>query len=177
MTSRFLTLCFLFTTTLAAASCTEVAGVRRPTFAYVKEQEGGCGYLFFYKGTKDRIEVLWASVNKKKLKLPDKGSKSFDLASSLDGLTVAVDLWKAPPRFSAYCNDIGPDTTREAIWKAKKGKVTITVFEPEDKQHSGRGNYRANLKLEGVVFEDDAGHQAILKEESITNVLVGWYAG
>jgi hypothetical protein len=178
MSTRRLALALLFVSALAATSCDRNGsgiGLRTPTFQYVKDQEGGCGDVFLHKGTADKTEVLWVSADKKKLQLPDKGSKSFDLAAAPDGLTVAVDLWPRPPRFSAYCNDIAPDVQREATWKAKKGKVTITLSEPQDKQ--ARGNYKASVRLENVLFEDDAGHQATLKDEAITDVLVGWYAG
>jgi hypothetical protein len=117
------------------------------------------------------------SADRKKFQLPAPGSKTFDLAAAPDGLTVAVDLWKAAPRFSAYCNDISPDTQREATWKAKKGKVTITVFGPNEKPEKGTRDYKASIRLEHVLFEDDAGHQATLEKETITEVRVGWYAG
>jgi hypothetical protein len=172
MPRRHLTLALLLVPVLALASC---ARLRSPTFQYVKEQQGGCGDVYFHKGTADKTEVLWVSADKKKLQLPDKGSKTFDLATAPDGLVVAVDLWPQAPRFSAYCNDIAPDVRPDATWKAKKGKVTITVSEPEDKK--GRGSYKASVHLEDVLFEDDAGHQATLKDEAITDVLVGWYAG
>jgi hypothetical protein len=166
--------CLLFVTALAITSCD---AVRAPTFAFVKEKEGGCGNVFFHKGTKDGTEFLVVSADKTKLGLPEKGSKTFDLAKAPDGLTVVVDLWKTAPRFSPYCNDISASETREAIWKARKGKVTITFLGPSGKPIDGRGNYRASIKLENVTFEDDSGHQATLKEESITEVLVGWLAG
>jgi hypothetical protein len=178
--TRSLTLAVLLVAALALTSCARngsggPAGVRSPTFQYVKAEEGGCGDVYFYKGTADKTEVLWVSADKKKLRLPDQGSKTFDLAAAPDGLIVAVDLWPKAPRFRAYCNDISPDVRRDATWKAKKGKVTITVSEPPDKE--GRGKHKAGVRLEDVLFEDDAGHQATLKEEAITDVLVGWYAG
>jgi hypothetical protein len=152
-------------------------GVRRPTFQYLKEKEGGCADLYFHKGTADDREVLWIVAEKEKLALPAKGTKTFDLAAAPDGLQVAVDLWDKAPRFSAYCNDISPDTERESVWRAKKGKITLTVFESTEPKQVGPRRYKASVRLEGVVFEDDAGHQATLKEETITEVLVGWYAG
>jgi hypothetical protein len=151
--------------------------VRYPTFRYVRDQQGGCGDLFFHKGSKDKLEVLWVSADKKKLRLPDKGSKTFDLAAAPDGLTVAVDLWTVLPRFAAYCNDISRDTQPEATWKARKGKVTITVAEPTGMPGQGARGYKASIRLDHVVFEDEAGNQATLNEEAITDVLVGWYAG
>jgi hypothetical protein len=178
MPTRPLPPCLLFLMSLALTSCNrDGLGVRTPTFRYVKTQEGGCANLFFHKGSEDRREVLWISADKKKLQLPERGSKTFDLAAAPEGLTIAVDLWKEAPRFSAYCNDISPDTQREATWKARKGKVTITVFEPEGKLGPGFRDYKASIRLEDVLFEDDAGNQATLKEETITEVRVGWLAG
>jgi hypothetical protein len=174
---RCLVICVLIGITLAVVSCDPTPGVRTPTFAYVKEKQGGCADVFFHTGTADGTEFLYVSADKKKLGLPEKGSKSFDVATAPGGLIVAVDLWKTAPRFSPYCNDISAGEKREATWKAKKGKVTITLAEPDPKPKEGRGNYRASLKLENVMFEDDSGHQATLKEVSITDVLVGWYAG
>jgi hypothetical protein len=178
MHMRPLPACLLLLATLPLTSCNQSdGGVRQPTFRYVKGQEGGCGNLFFHKGTQDKLEVLWVSADRKKLQLPDKGSRTFDLATTPEGLTVAVDLWKTAPRYSAYCNDISPDIPREATWKARKGKVTITVFEPQEKPGQAFRAYKASLRLEDVVFEDEAGNQATLKEETITEVRVGWYAG
>src|SRR5262245_21196574 len=73
--------------------------VSEPTFKYVKKKEGGCADLFLHKGTDDDLEVLWISAEKKKLKLPEKGSRTFDLAEAPDGLQVAIDLWEKAPRF------------------------------------------------------------------------------
>jgi hypothetical protein len=147
-----------------------------PTFKYVKEKEGGCRDLFLFKGTADGLEVLWISADKEKLKLPAKGSITFDLAAS-DGLMAAVDLWEKPPTSPAYCNDIAPDTKKKATWRAKKGKLTITISETVDPAKPGRKTYKASARLERVTFEDSAGNQATLKEETITDALVGWVPG
>ena len=42
---------------------------------------------------------------------------------------------------------------------------------------AGRKKYKASARLEGDVFEDDAGHQSTLKDETITEAVVGWLAG
>jgi hypothetical protein len=168
---------------LPLSSCTRdpapggPGSVRTPTFGYARDTEGGCGDVFLHKGTADRLEVLWIAADKKKLQLPDEGSRTFDLAAAPDGLQVAVDLWRAAPRFSAYCNDISPDTEREATWRAKKGRITITLHRPDAAAPPGtEQRYRASARLEGVVFEDEAGHQATLTE-AIADVSVGWHAG
>jgi hypothetical protein len=148
-----------------------------PTFKYVKGKEVGCANLFLYKGTADDREVLWIRANKEKLKPPAKGSQAFDLAAAPDGLQVAIDLWETAPRFRAYCNDIAPDAKKKATWKGKKGKLTITISEPLEQNGSGPKRYKASARLEEVIFEDDAGHQATLKDETIEDVVVGWFAG
>src|SRR5262245_53184943 len=86
----------------------EKGKVRLPTFKYDKKKEGGCANVYLYKMTKDEVEVLVIRADKKKLKLPEKGSVTFDLAKAPEGLVVAVDLWEKAPRFRAYCNDISP---------------------------------------------------------------------
>lgn len=182
MTTRLVTVCFLTAVPLLVGGCGRggplaVLGgtpARTPTFDYAKDAGSGCGDLFFFKGTADRREVLWGSADKDKLKLPKTGSKSFDLAAAHDGLEVAVDLWVAAPRDSAYCNDISADTEREATWRATKGKVTITIHGPPDEKNR---TYKASIRLEGVVFDDGAGHTVTLADETIREVLVGWYAG
>jgi hypothetical protein len=151
--------------------------VPTPTFRYVKAQEGGCADLYLYKGTADDLEVLWISAEREKLRFPEKGSRMFDLAAAPDGLQVAIDLWEKAPRFRAYCNDISPDTKKLATWKATKGKLTITIAEPAERGGAGPKRYKASARLEGVVFEDGAGHQATLKDETITEAVVGWLAG
>src|SRR5262245_65325854 len=72
---------------------------RTPTFKYEKKKEGGCADVYLYKMTADEREVLVVRADKKKLKLPDKGSVTFDLAKAPDGLVVEVDLWEKAPRF------------------------------------------------------------------------------
>ena len=155
----------------------EKGKVRAPTFKYDKKKEGGCANVHLYKMTADQVEVLVIRADKEKLKLPAKGTVTFDLAKAPEGLVVAVDLWDKAPRFRAYCNDIGPDTKKEATWKAKKGKLTLTIFEPADKKGAGPRTYKVSAKLEGAVFDDGAGHEATLKQETITEATVGWYAG
>jgi hypothetical protein len=152
------------------------AAVRTPTFNFDKKQEGGCAAVLFYKLTADSKEALTIWANKKKLGLPDKGAKSFDLAGAPDDLRVQIDLWEKAPRFRRYCNDIGADTKIEATWKAKKGKLTITYHGPAGEKNRP-DLFKASARLEGVVFEDGKGNQATLQEETITEVLVGWYAG
>src|SRR5262245_45339856 len=71
MPARPLAVSLFLVTALALTSCTGsgpggAAGVRSPTFRYVKDQEGGCGDVYFHKGTADRTEVLWVSADKKK---------------------------------------------------------------------------------------------------------------
>src|SRR5262249_2264181 len=116
-------------------------------------------------------------ADKKKLKLPDKGTATFDLSKAPADLVVQIDLWDKAPRFRAYCNDIAPDTKKEATWKAKKGKLTLTIFAPTDKKAIGPTNYKVSARLEGAVFDDGAGHEATLKQETITEAVVGWLAG
>jgi hypothetical protein len=165
-------------TVLALSSCAgRPAGgepVRYPTFAYADGKQGGCNDIFFHKETPDRREALLISANRKKLRLPDRGSKTFDLAAAPDGLHVTVDLWPTAPPFSAYCTDISSEVQREATWRAKKGTITITLDRPPDKDGRPPRQYKASVRLEDVVFEDDAGHQATRKKEAITEVLVGW---
>jgi hypothetical protein len=148
--------------------------VRVPTFKYDKKKEGGCANVFLYKMTADDTEALVIRVDKKKLKLPAKGSVKFDLAKPPEGLMVEIDLWERAPRFRRYCNDIADDTKREANWKAKKGTLTLTMFEPGPNEGS---NYKVSARLDGVVFEDGAGNEATLKQETISEALVGWFAG
>jgi hypothetical protein len=184
--NRRLTVSSLLVAALMLASCGRDSSqhsllgtgtVRRLTFQYVKEKEGGCNDVFFHKGSADGREILWVAADKKKLRLPRSGSKTFDLAEAADGLTVAVDLWPTAPRFSPYCNDIAPDNEKEVTWHAKKGKVTITIGKPVGPQDAGMRRYLASVRLEDVVFEDEEGNQATLPEEKITDVAVGWYAG
>jgi hypothetical protein len=164
---------------LAVASCRQGGAPgfsSAPTFRYVKDKEGGCGNLFLYKGSADDREVLWISADREKLKLPEKGIMAFDLAESPAGLRVAIDLWEKVPRFRAYCNDISPDTKKIATWKATRGKLTLTLREPERPTEGGPKHYRAGARLEGVVFEED-GREVKLEEETISETLVGWFAG
>jgi hypothetical protein len=180
----------LLTAPLLLCSCADVAppanppnnppqqgGVRAPTFQYVKKHEGGCHDLYLYKGSDDRREFLLVWADKKKLDLPEKGSKTFDLANAPKELKVTIDLWnRATER---YCNDFTTAGTKiEATWKAVKGKITITLHGPgEMLKEGGRILPRASVRLEGVVFDDGAGHQATLKEETLTEVPYGWIPG
>ncbi len=77
---------------------------RTPTLNFVKAGEGGCADVFLFKSTGDSREFLWVSADKKKLNLPDKGSKTFEIADEPDGLHVKIDLWSGAPKFQPYCN-------------------------------------------------------------------------
>jgi hypothetical protein len=178
MNSRWLLGGPLLAVALGICSCGPSGFGPTPGFKYVKQKEGGSADIYVFKGTADDLEVLWISAEKEKLKLPQKGSKTFDLAKSSDGLQVAIDIWEKAPRFSAYCNDITDDTKKRATWRAKSGKVTITILEPVDPAGAARPKrYKATVRLEHVLFEDSAGHQATLEKEEITEAVVGWYAG
>jgi hypothetical protein len=183
MSTRRLTALLFLVVPLALGSCLRWnpgapptgAAARFPRFRYAQETQGGCGNVFLYKGTADKCEVLWISADQKKLQLSDNASKTFDLTAAPDGLQVAVDLWETAPRFSAYCNDIAPDTKKLATWKATKGKLTITIRRRDDLAEPPP--LKASAHLEGVVFEDGSGQKSTLPEETISDVLVGWYAG
>lgn len=177
MNRRWLLFGVLVAFALGLPACKPAMIAPTPSFKYVKEKQGGCADLFVYKGTADDLEVLWISAEKDKLRLPEKGSKSFDLAMAPDGLQVAIDLWEKAPRFPAYCNDISPDTKKLATWRGKRGKVTITILEPVDPAEPKPRRYKASVRLENVVFEDDADRQATLSAEEISEVIVGMYAG
>lgn len=182
MSVRRLTIALPVILTVTLCSCHPgdtpgAAPAAAPTFRYVKDREGGCGNLFLYKGTADDLEVLWVSADRDRLKLPDEGSRTFELAAAPAGLRVGIDLWETAPRFRAYCNDISPDTRKKATWVAKQGKLTLTLRGPAEAAEPGPKHYRASARLEGVVFEDDAGNQATLRDESIADVVVGWLPG
>jgi hypothetical protein len=184
MNARGLTMGLFLTCVVTLASCQRPEAppvapppTSTPKFKYVKQKEGGCHNLHLYKGSADDLEVLRIWADKEKLKIPDKGTATFDLAEAPAGLEVDVDLWEKAPRFHAYCNDISPDTKKIAVWKAKKGKLIITTFPPEEKAEPGRKTYKASARLEKVVFDDGAGHEATLMDETITDVFVGWIPG
>jgi hypothetical protein len=151
--------------------------VRAPKFNYAKDKEGGCGDVFLYKGSADDLEVLWIATDKDKLKLPKSGSIKFDLATAPEGLHVAVDLWDSAPKFHAYCNDISAGDHKKTTWTATSGKLTLTFLGPVDEPGPGPKRYKVSARLEGVVFEARSGDQATLKEEAISETIVGWYAG
>ena len=178
MTRHSFATCVFGFLVVAVSSCQWTGAPRStPSFKYVQEKEGGCRDLFLFKETADGLEVLWISADKEKLKLSATGSNAFDLATAPDGLEVGVDLWEKAPTHSAYCNDIAPDTEKKATWKAKKGKLTITLSEPVDAARPGPKTFKASARLEGMVFQDRGGNQATLKEETITDAHVGWTPG
>ena len=167
---------FLAVSLLTLPACGSGPGAKAPSFRYAKAKEGGCADLFFHKATADDLEVLWIVAEKDKLKIAGKGKWTFDLDKAPDGVIVAVDLWAKAPRFSAYCNDISPDTKRLATWKATQGKLIVTVHD-DIPPGPGMKSYKASARLEGVVFEGPDQQRSTLKEETITEVMVGWYAG
>jgi len=154
-----------------------VFAARTPTFKYVKAGEGGCGHVHLFKESEDKREFLLIRADKKPLGLPEKGSKEFDLAKAPEELAVQIELWTTAPKFIPYCNCVRDSSKLEATWKAKAGKITITLHDPLAGEEGPVKRYKASAKLERVVFEDDAGRKATLKEETITEVIVGWFAG
>ena len=150
---------------------------RTPTLTYVKDGEGGCADVFLYKATEDQREFVWVAADKKKLGLPEQGSKMFDLADAPDGLLVKIDLWSNTPEFRPYCNCMCGKEKVIATWNAKSGKVTITLQPPAAGQQGPMRRYKVSAKLEGVVFESESGQRLTVVEETITEVECGWYAG
>lgn len=149
---------------------------RTPTMQFVKEGEGGCADVFLFKATADDREFLWVSADTKSLNIPPLGSKEFDLANPPEGLQVKIELWMAKSRFTPYCNCVTDNTPRDSTWSAKSGKVTITLHDFVDPEGPMR-RYKASAKFDNVVFEDDGGRKTTLKSETITQILVGWFAG
>lgn len=152
-------------------------GGRTPTFQFAKEEEGGCGDLSLYKATADKRDYVLVNADKDKLKLKLFDSKEFDIAAAPDDVHVRIELWSSVPKFVPYCNCVRDGSKLEATWTAKSGKVTITLGDFVDHPGDPLRRYKASAKLENVVFQDDAGRKATLKEATITDVIVGWYAG
>jgi hypothetical protein len=149
---------------------------RTPTLQFAKESDGGCANVVLYKSTADQREFLWVSADTKTLNIPALGSKEFDLANPPEGLLVKIDLWASAPKHTPYCNCVSDNATRDSRWNAKSGKVTITLHDFVDPEGPMR-RYKASAKFENVVFENDAGGKTTLQSETITQVLVGWFAG
>jgi hypothetical protein len=141
-----------------------------PTFKYVAGNEYGCGNLFLYKGTTDGLEVLWIKALKIYTEEPAIGTRTYDISALADEITIGIDMW-GTNGFGCYCNEFADDKPK-VTWKAKKGKVSITISDVRPAVSDGL-RYKASARLEGVVLENNAGKQATLELETI-NAAVYW---
>ncbi|MEP7220464.1 MAG: hypothetical protein ABI876_16180, partial [Bacteroidota bacterium] len=120
-------------------------------------------------------EYLIVSVDRQAVAL-DTTTRTFDLATSPNGISVTIDRYAYAPSLPKYCNDVlSASDPKPATWRGISGSVTITLS--TNSAPSG-ATYTATATLKNLVFQSPSGDEkATLAEQTLKDVVVGWYAG
>jgi hypothetical protein len=175
MNARPVTATILAAVVLSLPACSSAPAT--PKLKFDGGKVGGCHDILVYKGSADNREFLVVWTDKTKIKLPEKGTETFDLAKPPAGLEVSIDLWETPSKYGPYCTDISEGERKKTTWKATAGKVTITTHGLDVVPEGRSRTYKVTVKLDSVVFDDGAGHKVTLESETIADVGVGWVPG
>jgi hypothetical protein len=145
---------------------------RSPTLTYVDAE--GCGHIFVYGWSADQTETMTVRADKAPLQLTT-APQTYDLATGLSGLEVAVQVNERPFGNEPFCTDVGEPRDPE-VWRAIGGSVTIELSAPGARV-AQPALYRATIRIEGAEFVSATGAR-VRQVRPITLVaLVGGVVG
>jgi hypothetical protein len=147
---------------------------RTPSLSYA--DAGGCGHVFLYGSSEDRIEIITVSADKVQLQLSTL-PQTFDLATQLNGLEVIVHVYERPAR-PDFCSDLHTPgaTAAEEKWRATRGTITIELSVPGVRTPSPT-TYRATVRIVGTEFVNASGTRVRPERPITLTAIVGWVAG
>jgi hypothetical protein len=171
--NRYLWPALCSTVVLISSCCILNPDAPRPSMQY-KQQASGCSDLFVYKSNESGTEYVLVELNRQ-IRPVSTQPTTFDIATTETGLRVEINTYSRKPNMPRYCSDVldGSDPSPE-VWRAKSGRVTITVS--EDNPAPGMG-YQTTVRINDVTFKSRDGEEVFLKEAVFENVTVGWYPG
>jgi hypothetical protein len=156
------------------AACGVEPSSRTPSLVY-DGVTSGCGDIFVYMRSTDRMEALVVDAWRSELELST-AAKSFDLGQTGEKLKVRIELFSRRSSPIPYCSDLlaeKPETP--AVWRAIAGTAIISL---SDTSTAFNEPYRATVRLENVTFASPTGEKTVvLKELLMNDALVGWFPG
>jgi hypothetical protein len=140
-----------------------------------QQPASGCGDIYLTISNAAHTEYLIVTVDRQTVVL-DTATRTFDLATSPNGISVTVDRYAYAPSLPKYCNDvISASDPKPATWRAISGSVAITLS--MNSVPSGN-TYTATATLKNLVFQSPSADEKVtLTEQTLKDVVVGWYAG
>jgi len=138
---------------------------RPPSFAYAPEDADGCGNVFVYGWTRDRLEVMAVRADTQTLHVATTGT--FDLAVPRAGLDVRLHVYERA--MGPFCTDVAVGGIVEEEWRPTRGTVTVDV-EP---RRRADGYYRATITISGAEFVNSSGVRVSMPQPVTLAALVG----
>jgi hypothetical protein len=160
----------------ARVDWTRVKDVRRvPAFAHTDAD--GCGHVFNFGWSDDRMEAISVRADKELLNLSTAGT--FDIASKAYALDVFIHVFERPVRSSPFCTDVignydPPNPKR--VWKAISGTVHIELSPPGVSAIAPFA-YRATIRISGAEFVSETGARVRQVEPITLTAIVGFVFG
>ena len=127
--------------------------LRAPRFTYPSAAAGGCGALFVYAWSADRMESITLDI---RAPLAPGASQVFDLASAVP-VVVTTTVFERPQGQPGYCSDVSIDDGHlRTTWRAIRGRLHVTRS-AEGIRVSQPGMSRVVIDLDHAEFVSDAG--------------------
>lgn len=147
---------------------------RTPSLSY-DGVVSGCGDIFVYTRSADKMESLVVEASKSELGLST-GEMSFDLAQTGEKLKVRIELFSRRPAILPYCSDLLSERPETPVaWRAIAGTAVIAL---SDSAMAFNEPYKATVRLENVTFASPGGdRRVVLKELILRDAVVGWLPG
>lgn len=159
----------------AAVDWTRKRDINRPP-ALAYGDADGCGSVFVYGWTADRMEALSVRADKTALALSTT-PQTFDLTQHPGRLEIAAHVFASPQRGWQFCSDVRvlPEPAQEK-WMATSGAVTIELSPPGIRvRHAFM--YRATIRITGAEFMSPNGVRVKQTQPITLTAIVGWVSG
>lgn len=135
---------------------------------------GGCGDVFVF--AHDEADTMLLTAHAEGLIAPAQEANGEVVTTfEIPDAALSLDLDVGRRISDAICDDViengGPQV--DETWTAISGTATFAVTPAEDAVDLGQ----ADLHLEDVVLENDAGETVTIETFDIVDINVGWLAG
>jgi len=149
-----------------------------PEMDYVG-RSSGCGDIFVYRSNRTRSEYVKIYIDAKALDLSIE-PVTLDLAAHPEATGAWIDVYADSMvkllGEQPYCNDVGPTSEPQSVWKAVSGTVTVTASAGAHAEPCAGEPYQATVLIEDAVFA--LGGETVRLPSLISDdVTVGWCPG
>jgi hypothetical protein len=156
---------FLLFALIACTSCNKPSVPSTPSFSYRSSTSlKSCGNIV-HKHTADGREFLCVELDPTKIKRHGFQPINIDLSNSTEGVKVVVEYWSHAVD-DPYCNPGASTAKKLRVWHAKEGTLTIPTPPSSDITSLSE----ITFMLHNVVFEDEKGNKAMLRDEAFYNL-------